>query len=178
MALYFLDTEFIEYPNTIELISIGIVSDDGREYYAVSSEYDYDHASMWVKNNVIKPMYKDIYQNVRSNKYKIEVFHKYEGKSIKTIASEILDFVGFPDYKQGKPEFWGYFSSYDYVVFCWIFGTMMNLPEGFPEYCNDLQQLLVHYKLAKLPDPVGEHNALIDAKWNKVLYEYIMEEIG
>jgi hypothetical protein len=27
---YFLDTEFIEQPNTIELISIGIVAEDGR----------------------------------------------------------------------------------------------------------------------------------------------------
>ena len=52
--LYFLDTEFIEHPNTIQLISIGIVSEDGREYYAVSSEFNYDDADEWVKENVLE----------------------------------------------------------------------------------------------------------------------------
>src|SRR5690349_17532726 len=33
---YFLDTEFIERPGTIDLISIGIVSEDRREFYAES----------------------------------------------------------------------------------------------------------------------------------------------
>lgn len=31
---YFLDTEFHEDGKTIDLISIGIVAEDGREYYA------------------------------------------------------------------------------------------------------------------------------------------------
>ena len=37
---FFYDTEFIEDGETIELISIGIVGDDGREYYAVSTDFD------------------------------------------------------------------------------------------------------------------------------------------
>ena len=53
----------------------------------------------------------------------------------------------------------------------------MDLPKGFPMYCIDLKQLLDQYNLAKLPDPVGQHNALTDAKWNKELYDYIQEWI-
>lgn len=37
---YFYDTEFIDDGRTIELISIGMVSEDGREYYAVSTAFD------------------------------------------------------------------------------------------------------------------------------------------
>ena len=46
---YYLDTEFHEYQRrplfskpfrTIELISIGIVAEDGREYYAISKDFD------------------------------------------------------------------------------------------------------------------------------------------
>lgn len=37
---YFFDTEFIEDGRTIDLVSIGIVCEDGREYYAVSAEAD------------------------------------------------------------------------------------------------------------------------------------------
>ena len=167
---YFLDTEFIEYPNTIQLISIGFVADDGREYYAISSEYDYNVASDWVKDNVIEPIYKETYRNVE-----IDVFHKYCGIPNYIIADEIKNFVGYPDYKNGKPEFWGYFADYDWVSFCWLFGAMIDLPEGFPMYCNDLIQVLKQYNLPKLPKPEGEHNALVEAKWNKILYDYIQK---
>jgi len=36
---YWYDTEFIEDGSTIDLISIGIVAEDGREYYAISTEF-------------------------------------------------------------------------------------------------------------------------------------------
>jgi len=36
---FFYDTEFIDNGRTIELISIGVVSEDGREYYAISTEF-------------------------------------------------------------------------------------------------------------------------------------------
>ena len=38
---YWIDTEFIERPCTIDLISIGLVAEDGREFYAESSEVDW-----------------------------------------------------------------------------------------------------------------------------------------
>lgn len=37
------------------------------------------------------------------------------------------------------PKFYGYYSDYDWVVFCQLFGQMMDLPTGFPMYCRDLQ---------------------------------------
>ena len=42
---YFLDTEFIEDGKTIDLISIGIVSEDGRELYCENSDCDLSRAS-------------------------------------------------------------------------------------------------------------------------------------
>lgn len=61
---YFLDTEFHEfhynlvghnYPiNTIQLISIGIVREDGKELYAVSKDFDVKRAfaNEWLVENV------------------------------------------------------------------------------------------------------------------------------
>jgi hypothetical protein len=40
-----------------------------------------------------------------------------------------------------QPEFYGYFADYDWVVFCSLYGTMMDLPKGFPKYCRDLKQM-------------------------------------
>jgi len=49
---YFLDTEFIEDGVTIDLISIGMVSEDGRELYLGNAECQFLMASPWVVENV------------------------------------------------------------------------------------------------------------------------------
>lgn len=50
----FYDTEFIDDGRTIDLISIGLVADNGTEYYAVSNEFDLKKlaASDWLMKNV------------------------------------------------------------------------------------------------------------------------------
>src|SRR5258708_2434458 len=50
---YWYDTEFIDDGETIDLISIAIIAEDGREYYAQSVEFDHRKASEWVKDNVL-----------------------------------------------------------------------------------------------------------------------------
>ena len=50
---FFYDSEFIEDGTTIELISIGVVAEDGREFYAVSTEFDPARAGDWVRANVL-----------------------------------------------------------------------------------------------------------------------------
>jgi len=49
---YWIDTEFIARPYTIDLISIGLVAEDGREFYAESSEVDWSKAGLWTLQNV------------------------------------------------------------------------------------------------------------------------------
>lgn len=72
------------------------------------------------------------------------------GKSNKEIAKEVIEFV--EERSDGKIpieilgvktsiEFYGYYCDYDWVVFCWLFGKMIDLPKGFPMYCKDLKQL-------------------------------------
>ena len=172
---YFLDTEFIEKPNIIQLISVGIKCEDGRKYFALSSEYNYADADNWVKENVLMQLYNQYVVSAKRLTYNLSNFHKHYGKKIKEIRQEILDFVGYPEYIHGKPEFYGYFADYDWVVFCWIFGKMVDLPVGFPMYCKDLKQLLDESGKEKLPDPKGEHSAIVDAEWNEKLYNYLME---
>lgn len=50
---YWFDTEFIEDGKTIDLLSIGIVAEDGREFYAENVEADLTKGSDWVQHNVI-----------------------------------------------------------------------------------------------------------------------------
>lgn len=52
---HFYDTEFLEDGRTIELISIGIVCEDGREYYAVNADMPLERIRdhRWLMDNVL-----------------------------------------------------------------------------------------------------------------------------
>src|SRR5690606_37378806 len=50
---YFYDCEFIEDGRVIDLVSIGVVDEQGREFYAVSTEFDAAKALPWVRRNVL-----------------------------------------------------------------------------------------------------------------------------
>ena len=99
-----------------------------------------------------------------------------------------------------KPEFYGYYCDYDWVVFCSLFGSMAELPRGFPMYCRDLKQMQDEANYAPMKEftdmvaehlvdevPVSvhplypqnptEHHALADAKWNKQLYDFLTQTI-
>lgn len=155
---YFIDEEFIESGpfKPIQLISIGLVCEDGRELYAVSNQFEPDDASQWVKDNVLA---------------KLSVKDLRDALSHPAIGNLIREFVG----DDPKPEFWGYYADYDWVVFCQIFGTMMDLPKGFPMYCRDIKQLCDDKGNPQLPEQgKGEHNALADARWNKAAYEFLV----
>lgn len=152
MTQWFLDTEFDEDGKTIELISIGLCSDEGHEYYAVSREFDPLHCNDWVKAHVLSqlPPPGDPLWKTRSE-----------------IKSDIIELV-----KGGAraPKFWAYFADYDWVVFCQLFGRMVDLPPGYPMYCRDLQQMIDSYdnlRASDLPlqDASTVHHALSDARW-------------
>lgn len=226
---YFIDTEFIEgfkRPATplfwsltqpkhfVDLISIGIVCEDGREYYAISNQFNPEDADVWVKDNVLYPLMRqngydkplsNLHGCLSYNKRAIKSIQKAIGKHPAVIAMEIRDFVMYPkrlnDNKSVtltinvRPEFYGYYCDYDWVVLCSLFGRMIDLPEGFPMYCNDLKQTLdekVNYILSiksgyltfdeqleilktdpRYPKQRNEHNALDDARWNVELYKFL-----
>lgn len=162
---YFYDTEFIEDGRTIDLISIAIVAEDGREYYAISKEFKPRKASKWVKENVLNhlpPRRPSFYDSPRIKGESLA------WKSRKQIAQDILDFVG-----EDSPEFWAYYADYDHVALCQLFGRMIDLPTHFPMYTRDLKQLLDDRGNPKMPKPKDEHQALSDARWVKEVYDTI-----
>jgi hypothetical protein len=150
MRIWF-DTEFIEDGKTIDLISIGMVREDGATFYAENAECDYARASPWVKQFVIPQL--------RGGQ---KLWYR------KDMAEYIVAFAG------ESPEFWGYYADYDWVVLCQLYGTMMDLPKGWPMFCLDIKQ---QAHLAGNPDlPVqtgGDHHALWDAKWTKTAWEFL-----
>lgn len=167
---YFYDTEFNEDGKTIDLISIGIVAEDGRKYYAISTQFNAKKANEWVVENVIKKLAirypsQDDSPNIKSQ--------SLAWKNRERIRQDILNFCNIQHYS--RPEFWAYYADYDHVVLCQLFGKMIDLPNGWPMYTNDVKQLCDSLGNPKLPeqDPSFEHNALYDARWTKEAYEFL-----
>ena len=267
---YFYDTEFLEGTQksflgqskpTIDLISIGIVCEDGREYYAISKDFNLKEAwnrfdvqeqtpyekqhgfsgrkIYWIRENVLMPIFFELaereFHNIhfkdewtyegkvvdlevfKSNKVWTSNFtwfkkliNKY-GKTNKQIAQDVFEFISQDEITIDKAKFYnksyennelyGYYSAYDHVALCWLFGKMIDLPKGFPMYTIDLKQELdnksneminricyesgnhtiwdLGYALKEIkkldgyPKQTNEHNALADAKFNLELYKFI-----
>ena len=112
---YFYDTEFIDDGRTIELISIGVAAEDGREYYAISTEFDPERAGRWVRTNVLPKLPSPSSQLWRSRKQ---------------IRSELEDFFGIDG--DETIELWAWVGAYDHVVLCQLWGPMTALPPAIP----------------------------------------------
>lgn len=148
MTRWFLDTEFNEDGRTIDLISIGLVSENGLvDRLWCSSEFDEDACNDWVKAKVLPHLPPPAARVPRAQ-----------------IAEELRTLV----LDGTKPEFWAYFADYDWVALCQLYGRMVDLPDGFPFYCRDVKQLMSELGVSKeqLPAQSGaEHDALSDARW-------------
>jgi len=176
MKVYY-DTEFIEDGRTIDLISIGMVAEDGREYYAVASDAPWDRIRKrdWLVRNVLPSLpvtgrtLLDAYLKHHPNSYprpSIDLvgpdLQHSQVKPRQVIANEVRDFIlATPD-----PQLWAWYAAYDHVALCQLWGRMIDLPEGVPMWTNDLKQEAERLGNPELPSMPGvtEHNALSDAR--------------
>lgn len=158
---YFLDTEFVEDGETIMPISLALVREDGAELYL---EFNFDEAKA-VAHDFVR-------ENVLPHLRGQEQYTRDEAKR------RITHFLGLGPLHpaESKPdiEIWAYFAAYDWVLFCQVFGTFMDLPEGCPRFCRDLMQWwaqLGHPDGVKPPHGAKVHDALADADWNLQFYK-------
>lgn len=265
---YFYDTEFLEGTQTkmfrkseptIDLISIGIVCEDGRELYEISKDFNLKEAwnrydveeqtpyekqndfsgrkVYWIRENVLMPIFFELaeieFHNIHFKDewiydeeiVTLEIFKKNQkwisdlkwfkklinkyGKTNKEISQKVFEFISkdsitieqAKSYESQNIQLYGYYSAYDHVVFSWLFGKMIDLPEGFPMYTIDLKQTLDelvedeiksfcyatgnHTVLTKkealdfikskqgFPKQIDIHHALSDAKWISDLYKFL-----
>lgn len=153
---YFYDLEFIEDGRVIDLVSIGIVGEDGREFYAVSTEFDPERAGPWVRANVLPklpPPASKVWQ------------------SRAAIRDGVLDFLTAGP---GDIELWAWVAAYDHVALCQLWGPMTALPRSMPRFTRELKQLWDERGQPHLPPaPSDAHDALADARHNLAKYRAI-----
>jgi hypothetical protein len=186
----FYDLEFLEDGRSIELISIGMVCDDGREYYAVNSDAPWERIreNDWLIRNVLPSLpitgrtSLDSYLAIPANSYPKTTLNMVGADTKDTlvkphwvIANQVRDFIqAVPDV-----ELWANYGAYDHVALAQLWGPMVRLPEGVPMFTNDIQQERTRLGLSwdDLPKQEdGEHNALADARHNRTVRRWLAEQ--
>ena len=161
---YFYDCEFIEDGRTVDLVSIGVVDEYGREFYAVSTEFDASRAVPWVRRNVLD---------------KLPSPSDPAWRSRERIRDELFAFLTepVPDAPVGEIELWAWYAAYDHVVLCQLWGAMPALPRPIPRFTRELRQRWDDVGQPPLPPkPTGTHDALVDARYNLARWQAMEDE--
>lgn len=156
---YFYDTEFDQTATGYDLISIGVVAEDGRTYEAVSAEADWDRISQnrWLMDNVVRHLPP-----------------QDEWKQRSTIADELFWFLT-EDTEQ--PELWGWFSTWGHTCLSKLYGGIPS-SDWLPDFTHGLRAVIEYINLPRsvfkrLPIFVVNHSAVEDAWRTKETFEIV-----
>lgn len=188
----FLDTEFTGLHQNTDLISIGLISEDNRSFYAEFNDFPLIKDE-WIKENVIENLrfnleneYIEIYSDLQiwTDNYSIDL-----KQNIKKIAFELKLWLN----QFESVEIWSDCLAYDWVLFCELFGGAMNIPENVyyipfdictlfkmngidPDISREEYAGLI-YDENKKDKYDTKHNALWDAFVIKRCYDRLVEEV-
>lgn len=191
---YYYDCEFLENGRTIDLISIGIVAEDGREYYAVNAEVNEDDTDAdlgkriayhdWLMKNVVPhlPLRTEPSQYSSGTRRWMSPNIDMNDTRVKprwVIANEVREFLGHFR-NQGPIELWADYGAYDHVCLMQLWGPMIRKPDFLPMWTHDIQQEVARLKVN--PDDEnfpahedGKHHALDDARHTARIAQYLRE---
>jgi 8-oxo-dGTP pyrophosphatase MutT (NUDIX family) len=160
MTKVFLDTEFIDDSDGLELISLALVAETSAEYYAIFAETDISRmmSHAWLRANVVP----HLPITAGSRGWDWDTAHP-EYRHVKPraqIAGEVRAFVAqWPD-----PEIWAWYSPFDAVLLCRLYGPMSDLPAEIPAFTRDLMQEADRLGTSLPEQNVPVHHALSDAR--------------
>lgn len=185
MQKVFFDTEFSGLSQDTQLLSIGLVHENGETFYAEVTDYDENALSAWVKENVIPKML------LEKEGYAINEHTHENGNFVLRGAKHIVarELANWLQSFGSQIIMVADVLAYDWVLFCDLWGTAFAIPQNVFYIPVDLSTLLLakdydpdisRVDLVKQFTPSGEldnidsHNALTDAQMCKIIYENIM----
>ena len=189
MKLFF-DMEFTGLRQNTTPISIGIVSEDGKRFYAEFTDYDESQCDDWIKENVISELLHD------TEKWYEEISDRRTHGIKNIILYALKDWLQQFD----EIQFVSDVCHYDFVLLIDLLtngGTALDLPENISAVCHDLNMDIArHFHVSDrkafdmsreqiMNDLCGpedivtgdKHNSLYDAEVIKAIYEEIGYDI-
>lgn len=166
MRVYF-DCEFTGLQQRTELISIGLISEGGRTFYAEFNDYNDRMLDEWLHNNVIVNLR---FNAEHASNPVVDMEHHAMKGSTGQVAQTLRAWLEQWD----RVEMWSDCLAYDWVLFCNLFGGAMNLPPNVFYIPVDISTIMLikgvdpdvnREEFAGLLDVKAlKHNALWDAK--------------
>jgi len=171
----FFDFEFTGLHQNTTPISLGITTNEDEVFYAEFSDYDRGQITPWIKQHVI--------DNLRPSDKMTIVGNRAE------IANELGTWLILQCQGQGI-EMWSDCLSYNWMLFCELFGGALNLPDCIFYIPYDICTL---FKIAGIDPDINreafvkdfiisdeyaqKHNALWDARIIKRCYDHLSMRI-
>ena len=137
MKLFF-DTEFTVLQKDTTLISLGIVADNDKCFYAKLTDYNEEQVNDWIEENVLNNL--ELTDEILDN-YDVTEVEGTKGE-VKEALLEWLDSLN-ADYFELVSDV----SHYDMILFIDLFGTAFDLPENISPWCYDIVQDIYYSKL-------------------------------
>ena len=180
--LIFFDTEFTKLSKEGQLISIGLVTEDGKHFYAEFTDFDLNKCTSFVKTDVI-PNLK--FYNKMPNKtfVKTDPFDYNVLGATKLIKDHLA--IWLKNFRKYQITFVADVLMYDWVLFvdiiADIYGDMPIFPKNINYIPIDLANLFTFKGLDAdlnrqeyLTKTFKQHNALEDAKQCMFCYNKLM----
>lgn len=172
MTKIYLDTEFIDTGRAIELVSIGLIDEVGKELYLINGNVNLRKlmGHDWLRKNVVPHLPivevqpEALAQWDRDHADFRLVVDRLE------MRKRVLSFIS----ARTNPELWAWYAAYDHVALCQLFGTMMGMPPAIPRFTNELRQEHIRLGEPVLPRQKGSHHhALADARWDRAVGQHL-----
>ena len=173
----FFDTEFTGLHQNTTLVSIGLVSEDGKEFYAELIDYDYKQIDEWIGENVIKNLTLGL---IAENWFSTQDDQTLARGHTPFIKNQLSKWLSQFD----SVEKWSDCLAYDWVLFCQLFGHAFNIPKNVYYIPFDIATMLKvmgidpdisREEFAGIDGANKKHNALWDARVIKACYERSLE---
>lgn len=151
MKLFF-DTEFTGLHKNTTLISVGIVAEDGRKFYAVLNDFDRTQCTQWIKKNVLKGVVEDLLcipvsliEDIGEDGKYTDFWIVSGNKRLVSIhLNRWLNWIGGYD----SIQFVSDVCHYDFVLLIDLItngGTALDLPGNISPVCHDMNQDIARF---------------------------------
>ncbi|WP_327359800.1 hypothetical protein [Streptomyces sp. NBC_01304] len=162
----YLDAEFVPHDSSNRgLVSIALVDDSGREYYAINADHDYAavQAHEFLREHVWPTL-------PRTEALDLDRAHP-SVKPLGQIRTELADFFDGPE----RAELYAWYGIQDHYRLMGLWEhDWQAMPRSVPRIFHELRALADAAGLEELPEPDGVvHHALADAHYARTLHRHI-----
>ena len=179
----FFDTEFTGLHKNTELISIGLIAENGNTFYGEITNYDKTQVDNWIQENVINNLKHNGHHIIEETKESYEISMNFEDVSF-ALNKWLKQF--------DEVEWVSDVCHYDMVLLIDLLtnhGSALDLPYGkINSACHDINQDIAEayhiseilafdksreeiLKESKIEITGEKHNSLYDAKVIKAIYD-------